>query len=332
MRRLIQTNFRERNPVPIALIGIALIVGLMYVGLNAGNITLITDRKTYKVEFAEAGGLQPQNEVRIAGVRVGQVMKVGLEGSHVLVTIKVDSKQHLGDQTKAAIKLKTLLGTKYVELTPGGTGTLPSGRIPVARTSVPFQVYDAFSLLAQRSGELDVNKVAQALNVLSDTFADRGGNAQAAIKGLGALSKTIGSRDQQVRSLLANTQKVSAVLAARDGDLVKLLGDADVVLRVVRDRKAVLQALLRDTASLAAQLTSLVRDNRAELDPLLNQLHDVVVILDDNITNLDKSVALLGPTGRYLANAFGSGKWMDVYGENLVISDKLLCALGACAK
>ena len=122
------------------------------------------------------------------------------------------------------------------------------------------------------------------------------------------------------------------VLAARDVELVKLLGDADIVLRVVRDRKLVLQALLKDTASLAEQLTSLVRDNSAELDPLINQLHDVVGVLQDNIGNLDKSVALLGPTGRYLTNAFGAGKWMDVYGENLIISDKLLCALGACSK
>lgn len=326
-----KTNFRERNPIPIAVIGIVMLILFMYVGFNAANIKLITDRRSYKVEFAEAGGLQSQNEVRIAGVRVGQVSKVALENDHVLVTIKVDSKQHLGDQTKAAIKLKTLLGTKYVEITPSGSGRIPAGgRIPVSRTSVPFQVYDAFSLFAQRSGELDVKKVAQALDTLSETFGDKGGNAKAAIKGLGALSKTIGSRDQQVRSLLANTQKVSTVLAQRDTDLVRLLGQADVVLRVVRDRKAVLQALLRDTASLAADLTSLVRDNRAELDPLLTQLHDVVGVLQDNIGNLDKSVALLGPTGRYLTNAFGSGRWMDVYGENLLISDKLLCTLGAC--
>lgn len=329
MRRLVTVNFRERNPIPIAIIGIAVIVGLLYVGLNAGNIRLITDRKTYKAEVSEAAGLQKENEVRIAGVRVGQVMKVGLEGSHVVITFKVDAKQHIGADSTAEIKLKTLLGTKYLEITPKGGAELPNNRIVLAHTAVPFQVYDAFSLLAQRSDELDVDKVAKALNTLSDTFGGTGHDAKAAIRGLGALSKSIGSRDAQVQHLVQSTQKVSKVLADRDNELIKLLGDADLVLKVVQDRKAVLKALLEDTASLSAQLTALVRDNRAQLDPLLANLHSVVLVLQANINNLDQSVKALGPAGRYLTNVFGAGRWMDVYGENLIISDKVLCELGA---
>lgn len=330
MRRIVTTNFRERNPVIIAVIGLVVIFALLYVGLNAANIKFITDRKEYRAEFAESAGLQTQNEVRIAGVRVGQVNKVALEGSHVLITFKIDSKQHIGNLSTAQVKLKTLLGTKYLEVTPKGTEDLVGNRIPLARTSVPFQIYDAFSLFATRAEELDVDKVADALNTLSDTFGDTNNNAQAAVKGLGALSKSIGSRDEQVRRLLSSTQSVSKVLASRDAELIKLFGDADLVLKVVRDRKDTLQALLRDTASLTAQLTGLVRDNRAQLDPLLRNLNDVLNVLKANIGNIDKSVALLAPATRGLANATGTGRWLDVYTENLVISDGLLCQLGAC--
>lgn len=329
MRRIITTNFRERNPVPLALIGALLIVALLYVGVNAGNIKFISNRKTYHAEFAESAGLEKQNEVRIAGVTVGQVSKVALDGDKVRVTFKVDAGHKIGADTTAQIKLETLLGTKYLQITPSGSAPLKAD-IPLAHTSVPFEVYDAFSILAAKSAALNVNEVAKALNTLSDTFGNSNGDAQAAIKGLGAISKTVASRDDQVQQLLSETSSVSAVLSSRDTDLIKLFGDASLVLQTVDQRKVVLEKLLQDTSSLAAQLTSLVKDNRSQLDPLLDQLHDVVNVLGANIGNLDKSVALLGPTSRYLTNAFGTGRWLDVYAENILIPDTILCGVGAC--
>ncbi|HWL37171.1 MAG TPA: MlaD family protein [Frankiaceae bacterium] len=329
------TPFRERNPIPIAIGGIVVIALLLFGSFNLTKIPLpfLGKKTTYSAAFSQAAGLQRENEVRVAGVRVGSVTEVELdiENKQVLVTFRVDDGVELGPDTKAAVKLKTLLGTKYLELTSAGEGALePGSTIPLARTSVPFQIYEAFNEFSDQLEEIDTVKLAQSLDVLAETFSDSKGNARSALTGLSALSKTIATRDAELRTLLAGTKKVTAALAARDEELTKLIADADLVMRVVLQRRDAISALLRDTSLLAKELTSLVRDNRATLDPLLDNLHSVVNVLKNNLSSLDKSVKALGPFARYATNATGNGTWLDVYSENLVIPDAVLCQVGAC--
>ena len=327
--------FRERNPIPIAIGGITSIALLLLVTFNLNKlpIPLFGAKTTYRAAFAQAAGIEKQNEVRVAGVRVGSVTGVRLDVEHkqVVVTFQIDRGVDLGNETRAAIKLKTLLGTKYLELTSGGSGKLDSDAlIPVDRTSVPFQIYDAFNQFSDTLDQIDTKQLAKSLDVLADTFRDSKGNARSALTGLSALSRTIASRDAELHELLAGTRKVTAALAARDGELTKLIADADLVSKVILERRQIITALLDDTAKLSAQLTSLVRDNRAQLDPLLDNLHSVVNVLKANLGSLDQAVAALGPFARYATNATGNGTWLDVYSNNLVISDQILCAIGAC--
>jgi phospholipid/cholesterol/gamma-HCH transport system substrate-binding protein len=329
------TPFRERNPVPIAIGGIVVIALMLFGSFNLTKLPLpfLGKKTTYSAAFSQAAGLQRENEVRVAGVRVGSVteVKLDIENKQVLVTFRVDDGVDLGPDTKAAVKLKTLLGTKYLELTSEGEGELaPGSTIPLARTSVPFQIYEAFNEFSDQLEEIDTVKLAQSLDVLAETFSDSKGNARSALTGLSALSKTIATRDAELRTLLAGTKKVTAALAARDGELTKLIADADLVMRVILQRRDAISALLRDTSALAKELTSLVRDNRATLDPLLDNLHSVVNVLKNNLGSLDKAVAALGPFARYATNATGNGTWLDVYSENLVIPDAVLCQVGAC--
>ena len=329
-----KTSFREKNPIPIAIGGILAIVLMVVGSFNLTKLPLpgLGGQKTYKAAFTQAAGIDRENEVRVAGVRVGSVTGVSLDipNKRVLVTFEVKGVD-LPDQTKAAIKLKTLLGTKYLELTPDGSGELEEGSvIPIERTTVPFQIYEAFNQLSSTIDDVDTKRLAQALDVLSDTFRDTQGNARSALTGLSALSKTIASRDQQLRELLDSTKTVTAALAARDGELTKLIADADLVMQVVIQRRQAISALLDDTSRLSRALTDLVRDNRAVVDPLLQNLHSVIEVLKANLSSLDKSVAALGPFSRYATNAVGNGTWLDVYSENLVISDQILCSIGAC--
>lgn len=330
------TPFRERNPIPIAIGGILFITLLLLATFNLNDLPLpfLGKKTTYQAAFSQAAGIAKENEVRVAGVRVGSVtdVKLDIENKQVLVTFKVDEGVDLGEQTRAAIKLKTLLGTKYLELTPEGPGQLAAGSlIPVGRTSVPFQIYEAFNEFSETLDEVDTEQLAKSFDVLSETFGDPKGNARAALQGLASLSKTIASRDAELQELLAGTRKVTAALAARDSELTKLIADSELILDVVLQRRAAISALLRDTSILAKELTSLVRDNRATLDPLLDNLHSVISVLDKNLKSIDKTVATLGPFARYATNAVGNGTWLDVYSENLLFPDTLLCGdLGAC--
>jgi phospholipid/cholesterol/gamma-HCH transport system substrate-binding protein len=310
--------FREKNPVVIGAVSLAVIVAFILAAFKAEDLPLIGGGDTYYAAFSEAGGLKANDEVRIAGVRVGKVQSVELARDHVRVTFKVQKGVDFGRDTAAAIKVKTLLGAMYLGLEPSGRGQLEKGtEIPVQRTTSPYDVVEAFSGLAERSESIDTDRLARSLNTLGQLTENTPEEFRSALGGLSDLSRNIAARDQQLNTLLRNTKKVSTVLGDRSGDIVVLMREGDKLFRALAARRESVHDLLVATSQLSIQLTGLVRDTRADLKPALDHLGNVVDVLNKNQQNLDNSLRLMAPFYRVFANTLGNGPWFDTYIQNL---------------
>ncbi|MEU5989816.1 MCE family protein [Spirillospora sp. NPDC047418] len=309
--------FRERNPVPIGLAAFAIIAVLLAVAMNLDNIPFISGGKTHTAAFKEAAGLKPDEEVRIAGVKVGKVTGLDLDGDHVKVTFRVDDGVKLGDRTEAGIKIKTILGAHYLELTPRGKGRL--GRaIPIERTHTPFEVVPAISELSRRVGAIDVQQVAKSFDVLSETFKNSPEEVRASLQGLRRLSNTVASRDDELHELAGKAKNVSELLADRNQDFAKLVQDGDKVLQAVQARRAVIHQLLINTVTLSQQVNALIKENEKQLRPMLDNLAKVNGILLRNQDNLDRILKLFAPFARQFSDVTGTGRWFDSWIQNLL--------------
>ncbi len=312
------TPFRERNPVPIGAISIAVILALLVIAFKAQDMPLIGGGDTYRAAFAESGGLKPNDEVRIAGVRVGKVTGVELKGNQVIATFKVDTPSKFGTETAAAIKVKTLLGAMFIALEPAGSGQLKEdSTIPVSRTKSPYNVVQAFSGLAERAEKIDTDRLAESINTLADLTKDTPAAFQSTLSGLSRLSETVASRNDQINELLGNLDTVSGVLAERDKDIITLMKDSDVLMRALVARRAAVHQLLVSTSRFSRELTLLVQQSRADLKPALSNLQGVVNVLIKNQANLDESLRLMAPFYRVFANTLGTGPWFDTWISNL---------------
>jgi phospholipid/cholesterol/gamma-HCH transport system substrate-binding protein len=306
-------SFQKRNPVPIALIGIALIVLGIVAALNSDNLPIVGGGTTYTADFSEAAGLQVKNDVRIAGVKVGNVSDIALDGDKVKVSFKVKNAW-LGDKTSAAIKIKTLLGQKYLALDPQGQQTLdPSAGIPLERTMAPYDVITAFQDLSTTVNNIDTTQLAKSFDVISQTFANTPNDVKGALSGLAKLSDTIASRDSQLSNLLANTRVVSQTLVDRDAEVQKLLTDGNKLLDEVGRREQAITALLNGSKQLATQLQGLVDDNNKQLGPVLTNLDQLTSMLQRNQDSLAQGIAKYAPFIRVFANTVGNGRWFDNY-------------------
>jgi len=312
------TPFRERNPVKIGAASLVALVLMILVAFKADALPLIGGGDTYYASFSDSSGLKPNDEVRIAGVRVGKVNTVELDGDHVRVGFKVKTDSAFGTETGAEIKVKTLLGSMFLALQPAGSGQLKEGStIPEARTRSAYDVVEAFSGLAERAEAIDLPQLTESLNTLAETTANTPEELRSTLKGLSALSANVAARDDQVNALLVNLRKVSGVLAERDGDIVALMKDGDVLLRALVARREAVHTLLVSTSTLSTELTTLVKQSRADLKPALANLTGVVSVLRKNQTNLDDALRLLAPFYRVFNNTLGSGPWFDTWISNL---------------
>jgi phospholipid/cholesterol/gamma-HCH transport system substrate-binding protein len=316
-------SFRERNPVVLGLVGTVVLVAIaaavfFYRDLGFGGTV-------YRAEFSEAAGLRPDDEVRVAGIKVGEVTDVELVVDKVVVTFRVRDAW-VGDATTAAIKLKTLLGRKFLALHPEGRSDLdPDRPIPMDRTVTPYDVTEAFEGLANTAGAIDTDQLAESFRTISDTFADSPRHVRTALDGLTALSRTIHSRDTQLAALLDNTRQVTRTLAGSNDEFDALIEDGDLLLTELANRREAIHDLLTGTSDLARQLSGVVEDNQRQLTPALANLDTVTGILQRHADSLDRSLELAGPYFRLVGNATGSGRWIDNYLCGLIEDNREPC-------
>jgi phospholipid/cholesterol/gamma-HCH transport system substrate-binding protein len=316
--------FRERNPVIIGAVGMAVLATLLLGAFRVADLPLIGGGTEYKAAFRDASGLVEGNEVRVAGVKVGKVSAVelarGPAGPYVRVRFRIENRDvRLGRDSEASIRIKTVLGQKYLGLESAGKDRLsPGAQIPLERTASPFDVVQAVSGLAGTLDQIDTKQLASAFTVLSETFADTPASVQASLTGLSRLSQTVAGRDAELRDLLEHARSVTAVLADRDEGFRKLVTDGNLLLEEVSRRRDVIHNLLVTTNELANQLSGLVADNRTQLEPALRQLRDVAAILQRNRANLEHALQSMGRFVTVFANVVGNGRWFDSYVAGLL--------------
>ncbi|RZS31225.1 phospholipid/cholesterol/gamma-HCH transport system substrate-binding protein [Herbihabitans rhizosphaerae] len=320
--------FRERDPLKLTIAG--LLVGTLLV---AGSLVVpqafFYARTTdYAAELANAAGLQVDDQVHIAGVPAGRVTELGLAGDRVLVRFRLNRDQPLGEATRAAVKIQTILGKRYLSVEPAGGGRLDGDRpIPLARTSVPYSLQDLAGSAEKTTAELDLERLRTLVRTLRAEAPDPRLTGEA-LRGVTAVSEVFTKHSKQFGEVLAGAQKVTDTLLSQQGTLVTLLGDANIVASTLAEHRGVIRALINDVNAMSRQLIDFLRVNKPVIDPLVRRFDVITASLVANEQALSRTLNVLAPGARYLANATGNGPWLDVTAPAGPIPDNALCAVG----
>lgn len=321
-------RFSRDNP---SAIGIAAFVALGVLGVLVVVISVIPfGASTYHAQLAHTAGLRVKEGVQVAGVEVGEVTSLKVVGQRVDVAFTVDKDIRMGAQTTAAVKVGTLLGTHYLAVEPQGTGTLPDRTIPLARTSVPFNLQDVIDEGTSAVEELDGAKIAESLSVVGDTLEAAGPNLGPAFKGISRLSEVITQRDEQIAELLKASRSISTQLADSTGDLTELMRQSNLVIEELIDRREAIRDLLSDVSSITASIGGILDENADKLGPMLKDLDAITKVLNARDDQLRTALHNLAVGSRYFANATGDGPFINLYFTDNV-PNKLRCGIpGSC--
>lgn len=310
-------SFSERNLFTIGAIGLSITAAIVIGALNYDKLPFLSQDRDYSAYFVEAGGLRSGAAVQVSGMRVGQVTGVSLEDQRVLVKFKVDEDVRLGDRTEAAVRTKSLLGTKILEVTARGDGRLES-TIPTDRTTPAYQLPDALGDLATTISGLNTDQLSDSLRVLSETFADTPPELKVAIEGVARFSDTLNERDAELRSLLSNADKSTAVLAERSNQVVGLISNTNSLLAELQTQSAALDAISGNISFLSQQLQGFIAENRDTMRPAIEKLNGVLTILDNRKERLQEGLKLLNAYAMSLGESVSGGPFFKSYVANLL--------------
>lgn len=307
-------NFRERSPIVIGIISILAIAAGTVFAFSIDKFPALKQAYDIQAEFKDAAGLKAENQVRVAGIKVGTVSNIELVGDRVLVTMEIDNGIKIPDDAFAEIKLATILGTKFVDIeAKGGSPYLEAGAlIPLERTAIPYEIYQASNQGTDVLEELDGDALNAMLLELAELVRVAREEVGTALSGLNELGQGLNARQGELRSLLANANDVTRVLADEGDELNQLISASDEVLASLAGKREEIQSLLESTKLMSGELADLLRNNRDNVDGILTKLHRALVVLDRNVEHLDVAFEYAGASSRYFGGIFQQGRWGDV--------------------
>ena len=289
---------------------------LMAVAFNLQKIPGFRGAK-YHAEFTDASGLHVGDRVEIAGIRVGRGDGIRIDGAKVVVDFDAKAP-HLGDTTGASIQVLNLLGEKFLNLDPNGSGNLPHGAtIPVARTTAGYDIVGTLDDLTTTTEDINTDQLSTALSTLADTVNTASPQVKGSLEGLSRLSQTISQRDEDINQLLTHAQHVVELINQRKSDLVGLMNNGNQVFAMLIQRRDDIDKLLQNATTLSDQLQGLAKDNEQQIGPALDQLHQALTFLNARKQEITDTIKYYGPYAQILINIIGTGPWFDAYIPNM---------------
>jgi phospholipid/cholesterol/gamma-HCH transport system substrate-binding protein len=249
-------------------------------------------------EFADVLDLVPQAAVKVDEVTVGSVERIELNGWTARVTLRLPRSTTLPDNAIAEIRQTSLLGEKYVELSPP-PASAPEGRlgdgdnIPLARTGrnpEVEEVLSAMSLLLNGGG------VAQLKTIETELGEAMHGNEARIRDVLAQLDTFVGGLDRQKSEIVRALDGIDALstrLAAQKDVLARALESMPAGLKVLADQRRQLVQMLQALSRLGAVGTGVIEQSKADTAANLAALQPILAQLTRAGDALPKSMQLL---------------------------------------
>ncbi|MGY4711722.1 MlaD family protein [Mycolicibacterium sp. CBM1] len=304
---------RSRAPlVGLSLFMVAAVgvTWLVYVSLRrdvAGNTA------SYSAVFTDVYGLREGDDVRMAGVRVGRVESIVLDGRLAKVSFLVQDDQPVFGNTVASVTYQNIVGQRYLGLSLGPEGSpqrlAPGSVIPVERTEASFDVtallngYEPlFSLLNPRDADNLTKALIQSLQGDTSSLATL-------ISQTTTLTETFAGKDQNLGEVITNLNHVVSTLARQNSDLDSIITSTRDAVTALDRRRPELVAAAGSTARVMDHLsasatavypsvTAMIQRQPGTVQHLLG-VEPQVAFFADNIPLVLKGLARMGNQGAY---------------------------------
>ncbi|MRK00561.1 MCE family protein [Aeromicrobium sp. S22] len=278
---------------------VLLLVAALLLFLNKG------DGKRYlTVDFQQTNSLYKGSDVKILGVPVGEVESLTPRGDVVRVKIAYDGKQKLPADVKAVVVSPSIVGDRFVQLTPaytGGAALRDKAFLPVDRTAVPIEldaIYKSLDDLSVALGPKGANKEGSLSTLLDSTaeqFEGQGAQVNETIRNFGKLSSTLSNNKDELFGSLREVEEFVSLLKTNDSAVRSFNDSTARVSEVLAGERDDLAATLEALSKALVDVNSLVKENRSALRGNVDNIASLAKLLARHKDDLEE-ITVNAPT------------------------------------
>lgn len=238
--------------------------------------------------FPRTVGIYPGSDVRVLGVRIGEVKKITPQGGRVRVDLEYEAGRKVPADAKAAIINSSVVSDRYVQFLPvyrGGAVMKSGAVIPERRTATPVEldrVFDSLHTTAEALGPRGANKdgsLSRLLGVSADNLDGQGKKLHQTVEDLSLAMSTLSDGRQDLFGTVRNLEKFTAALAANDTSVRTFNDDlARVASQLSGERKDLAQAI-KQLSIATNDVAGFVRSNKKSLTNNVKGLSEVTRVL-----------------------------------------------------
>ena len=274
-------------------------------------------KTSYKAVFGDVTGLLPGNEVRIAGVRVGEVESLGLnERGLAVVEFALDGDRTIPESAILRLRYRNIVGERYIAVTEG-TGSaepLEEGEtIPLAQTRNALDLTVLFNGFRPLFQALDPESTNQAAFELIQTLQGEGGTVESLMARTASLTNTLADRDEVIGRVLVNLETVLETFDERDSELADLIVQLRRLAAGFAEDREAIGGSLDGIADLTAATAGLLNDIRPPLDKDIEELSELAATLDENKEIVDGVLTRLPAKLDKIVGTATYGSWFNFY-------------------
>jgi phospholipid/cholesterol/gamma-HCH transport system substrate-binding protein len=280
----------RRNAVTIAAavkLGIFTVVSIMVTGLLAaimGNIGFGAGAE-YKAIFSTASSIEKGDDVRVAGVSVGEVKKVEhYERNNAIVTFRVKAEVPLTTASRAEVRFLNLVGDRYLALEEGAAQDaekLEAGdTIPIEQTSPALDLTTLFNGFKPLFQALQPEQVNELSMNLVQVLQGEGGTVQGLLQKTASLTTTLADRDQLIGEVVDNLSTTLETVDSRSEQVTELVVELKGWMTDLAGDRKLIGSSLDNISALTVEVAGLLRGVRPVLKADIKQLKRLSKLLN----------------------------------------------------
>lgn len=286
-----------------------------------------------EARFANASGVVKDAAVSIAGVEVGKVEGLSVDHDKAVVKLFLRTDAHVRADVVAAVRAKSLLGEKYIELVPQSTtaAELKSGDT-ISATRASVEVDELLAALGPVIKQVDPKDVATIVHTVAKTMNDEQGNLAAIVQNAAQISQqvndTLAANRKNIDTIASNTAGLTSqgneLLKAKRPEIERTVAQVDHLTGVL---SAEAPGLMKKANTIASNVNVVTTELKTQVPAIGRTLKNADTTLAklpgtlDGFSSLQQKVeATLTKTNPLLdkANDFDSDKLKELT-ENVLL-------------
>ena len=305
---------------PLVKLVVFAVVTILATAMLAFSIANISGGggNNYSAIFSDVTLLQKGDEVRIAGVRVGDVKSIEIVNEReAKVEFSVDGRDWLPSTVTANLRFRNLVGQRYIDIEQGagdqGGKLNPGDTIPLSQTNPAVNLttlFNGFRPLFQMLSADDVNKLSYQI---IQVFQGQSGTISELVRSTSSLTNTVADKDAVIGAVITNLNTVLDTVNQNDDQLDSLIVNTQQLVSGLSADRDVVGSAVTSLAGLTDATAGLLEPTRPSIQGSVAALNTLATTLNAREDDLTKVVQTLPKKLDKLIRTAQQGSWFTFY-------------------